>query len=140
MKGNICGILLPTENCTLSDPDAVEWIVPDSPVPKPPVSNFVRPPVFTFSGCQMFFKLIFLDQIGAPTLKVLHLADVHWDPDYLEGSNAVCGEPLCCRADSPGELLPGNEAGFWGDYRICDIPWRTVENAMASISRQHPVI
>ena len=30
MKGNICGILLPTENCTLSDPDAVEWIVPDT--------------------------------------------------------------------------------------------------------------
>jgi len=122
VQGNICGILLPTENCTLSDPDAVEWTIPESPVPKPPVSNFVRPP------------------IGAPTLKVLHLADVHWDPDYLEGSNAVCGEPLCCRADSPGELLPGNEAGFWGDYRVCDIPWRTVENAMATISRQHPDI
>ena len=31
---------------------------------------------------------------------MLHLADIHYDPEYLAGSNAVCGDPLCCRASS----------------------------------------
>jgi sphingomyelin phosphodiesterase len=33
----------------------------------------------------------------APTFKVLHLSDTHYDPYYHEGSNAACSEPLCCR-------------------------------------------
>ena len=72
-------------------------------------------------------------------MKVLHLADIHWDPEYMEGSNSVCGEPLCCRADSPKLGSGEHYAGFWGDDHFCDIPWRTVENAMAHISQQHPV-
>ena len=34
------------------------------------------------------------------TLKVLHLTDPHYDPDYIPGSNAVCEAPLCCNSDS----------------------------------------
>ena len=67
------------------------------------------------------------------------MADVHWDPEYLEGTNAVCGEPLCCRANSPNDTLTGNEAGYWGNYGVCDLPWRTVEKAVAHMSQQHPV-
>ena len=37
-------------------------------------------------------------------LKVLHLTDPHYDPDYVVGSNAVCQAPLCCNADS-GECI-----------------------------------
>lgn len=78
-------------------------------------------------------------QAGSPTIKVLHLADIHWDPEYLEGSNAQCGDPLCCRASS-GEVINATDAaGYWGDKRDCDIPWRTVEKAVASMARQHPV-
>ena len=29
--------------------------------------------------------------------KVLHMSDTHWDPYYLEGTNANCELPLCCR-------------------------------------------
>lgn len=36
-------------------------------------------------------------QVNAPTFKVLHLSDTHFDPYYMEGSNADCAEPLCCR-------------------------------------------
>lgn len=36
-------------------------------------------------------------QVGAPSFKVLHLSDTHFDPYYAEGSNADCNEPLCCR-------------------------------------------
>jgi len=34
--------------------------------------------------------------------------------------------------------LPGNEAGYWGNYGVCDLPWRTVEKAVAHMSQQHP--
>ena len=52
-------------------------------------------------------------------LKVLHLSDTHWDPYYLEGSNANCGEPMCCRHTSGPVLYIDDKAGFWGDYRYC---------------------
>lgn len=41
---------------------------------------------------------ISLPKENAPKLKVLHISDTHIDPLYLEGSNAACNEPLCCRA------------------------------------------
>lgn len=34
---------------------------------------------------------------GNPTLKVLHLTDVHMDTQYTVGEEAQCGEPQCCR-------------------------------------------
>jgi len=113
-------MFLQTENCAFSDPTSLEWSIPETPVPKPPVILPVTPPE------------------GSPTIKVLHLADVHWDPEYLEGTNAVCGEPLCCRASAPNDTLPGNEAGYWGNYGVCDLPWRTVEKAVVHMSQQHP--
>ncbi len=77
--------------------------------------------------------------MGSPTLKVLHLADVHWDPEFQEGSLAVCDDSVCCRNSSGTVVNQADAAGYWGDYRVCDIPWRTVENAVAQIARQHPV-
>lgn len=29
-------------------------------------------------------------------------------------------------------------AGFWGDYRDCDVPWRTVEASLKDIRENHP--
>ena len=40
-------------------------------------------------------------QPGSPTLRVLHISDIHNDPLYEEGSDPFCGEPLCCRKDDP---------------------------------------
>ncbi|KAB7498279.1 Sphingomyelin phosphodiesterase 2 [Armadillidium nasatum] len=39
------------------------------------------------------------------TLKVLHLTDPHFDPEYKVGSNAVCEAPLCCNEDSDWDNL-----------------------------------
>lgn len=61
-------------------------------------------------------------------LSVLHLADLHIDIEYKPGSNANCGRPLCCRDGTPKEGELG--AGFWGDYRTCDIPPWTAENML----------
>ena len=34
---------------------------------------------------------------GAPTYTILHISDLHFDSEYLSGTNVNCGEPLCCR-------------------------------------------
>jgi sphingomyelin phosphodiesterase len=68
------------------------------------------------------------------------LADIHWDPEYLAGSNAECGDPLCCRATSGDVVNATAAAGYWGDYRTCDLPWYLVENAVSQMAALHPVI
>lgn len=30
-------------------------------------------------------------------LVIVQITDIHYDPYYREGANAVCGEPACCR-------------------------------------------
>ncbi|XP_039267442.2 sphingomyelin phosphodiesterase-like [Styela clava] len=94
-------------------------------------------------------------------LKVLHISDVHVDLKYVPGGNAECGEPLCCRAKkkpkqgflskfvgnwtskaysmaskfSPSEhkTEPADGAGYWGDYRGCDLPSWTFESMLETI-------
>jgi len=120
IAGNVCGMVLTEDNCTLSDPDKLEWTIKPTAVAKPLRKDPSKAPV------------------GSPTLKVLQLADVHWDPEYEEGSNANCREPLCCRATSGNVSKAEDAAGYWGDYRSCDVPWRTVENTVKHMSQQHP--
>lgn len=76
---------------------------------------------------------------GSPTIKVLHIADVHWDPEYLAGSNAACGDLVCCRASSGNVVNITDAAGYWGDYRYCDLPWYTIEKAVAHMAETHSV-
>ncbi|CAG0904966.1 unnamed protein product, partial [Cyprideis torosa] len=79
-------------------------------------------------------------KVPGPTLKVLHLSDNHYDPYYVTGSNADCGEPLCCRAtDGPAKTAAG-AAGIWGDYRHCDMPKRTIDHMYHHIALTHPDI
>lgn len=59
-----------------------------------------------------------------PTLRAMHLSDVHLDFEYSPGSLASCPDYLCCRADS-GKVKPGDRvAGDWG-ATDCDIPVQT---------------
>lgn len=99
-----------------------EWEVVFPPVPKPVVTPLVAPTP------------------GAPTFKVLHLSDTHFDPYYQEGTNADCKEPLCCRLTNGPALSPQTAAGRWGDYRKCDTPRRTVDHMLQHISSTHPDI
>lgn len=62
--------------------------------------------------------------------KVVHITDVHYDPNYLPGSHAICSEKaICCQRESTpppnGTHVP---AGYWGDYHICDAPWHSIQN------------
>lgn len=96
-----------------------EWEVSFPPVPKPAPKSLEAP------------------QEGAPSFKVLHISDTHYDPYYAEGSNAECNEPLCCRASNGPALSPGGGAGRWGDYRKCDTPKRTVDHMLKHIADTH---
>ncbi|XP_075551077.1 sphingomyelin phosphodiesterase-like [Dermacentor variabilis] len=109
----ICGIVFPDE-CPPAG--ALNWSVPLPPRPKPPV----RP--------------VPLPKEGAPTLRVLHISDTHVDPEYSEGSEAECNEPLCCHAgDVPASSGRRRKAGHWGAFQTCDIPPRTFENMLKTV-------
>ncbi len=69
-------------------------------------------------------------------MKILHFSDIHFQPEYLVGGNANCEEPLCCRAVKGLAQKEEDKAGYWGDYRDCDIPLHTVENALDQMAEQ----
>lgn len=73
---------------------------------------------------------------GAPTLRVLHLSDTHYDKHYKPGSNANCGEPLCCREFNGVPANQSDGAGQFGDYRYCDTPLWTLENLLQKLSAE----
>uniref|UniRef100_A0A1A9WB54 Sphingomyelin phosphodiesterase n=1 Tax=Glossina brevipalpis TaxID=37001 RepID=A0A1A9WB54_9MUSC len=72
-------------------------------------------------------------------LMILHLSDIHYDPDYKEGSLADCEEPLCCRNVDDRNISIDVGAGFWGDYRDCDAPKRLILNAFQHIRTQDQI-
>ncbi|XP_067142127.1 sphingomyelin phosphodiesterase-like [Centruroides vittatus] len=116
----ICGILLGDKCAKVYDPYQ-NWTVPLPPIPKPPSKPIHKP------------------KKNAPVIKVLHLSDTHFDQYYMEGSNAECNEPLCCRSADNQTINPDKKAGKWGDYRNCDTPLRTLENMLKHIVENHKI-
>ncbi|XP_065297564.1 sphingomyelin phosphodiesterase-like isoform X4 [Dermacentor albipictus] len=72
-------------------------------------------------------------------VKVLHISDTHYDPEYSPGSNAVCDDPVCCRRNNGHPKSAGDRAGKWGHIGKCDIPLRTLESALKHASENHKV-
>ncbi|KAK7087201.1 sphingomyelin phosphodiesterase-like [Littorina saxatilis] len=105
----ICGYALGDSCAVPYDPVGL-WNITISDKPKPPLTPRVLP------------------KPGSPTLRVLHLTDIHLDVEYRPGADADCGEPLCCRAyDLDPAPTRSSQAGRWGDYRNCDMPADTLE-------------
>jgi hypothetical protein len=59
-----------------------------------------------YRACAHIHCLLF--HVNASTMRILHLADIHFDPYYLYGAEANCGDPLCCRFNS---TPPANKSG-----------------------------
>jgi len=100
------------------------WNITLPNVPKPPIVPPIPP------------------QPGSPTLRILQLTDIHVDFDYQPGALAECSQPLCCRNSSKlsnANISDDKKAGYWGDYRNCDVPIWTVENMFDHISRNEQV-
>ncbi|KAH7165955.1 Metallo-dependent phosphatase-like protein [Dactylonectria macrodidyma] len=76
---------------------------------------------------------------GKKPIKVVHYSDIHIDPLYVEGSNAECTKPICCRPYAAGDE-PGNTAspaGPNGDHN-CDTPVSLEESMYAAIKELVP--
>ena len=67
------------------------------------------------------------------TLKVLHLADMHIDMFYQEGSEADCGDPFCCRDIKEN---PKHKAGYFGSLAACDLPEHTIQEILDFIATE----
>lgn len=109
----ICPILFQPYSCTdVQKPEYSISINTDSPKPKR-ASSFK-------DGAQLRF---------------LQITDVHFDPTYKPGSNAKCMEHLCCMSSSGRADNAADRAGYWTDYRDCDVPDYFIEDTFDHISK-----
>ncbi|XP_059502883.1 sphingomyelin phosphodiesterase isoform X1 [Stegostoma tigrinum] len=113
----ICGLLLGIA-CGHWDIYS-DWNVTLPDTPKPPVTP-PKPP-----------------SPGSPVTRVLFLTDIHWDKDYIPGTNPDCQDPLCCRKGSGLPPKHRKGAGKWGEYSKCDLPLHTIENLLQHLQSEH---
>jgi hypothetical protein len=91
------------------------------------------------SGKYVGVQEIFTYFQNAEVLTIIQITDIHYDPMYMPNGNAKCGEPMCCRCTQGKPGNPDIAAGYWGDYRSCDIPWQAVQNTLHQIKGSHEV-
>ncbi|CAD6200211.1 unnamed protein product [Caenorhabditis auriculariae] len=120
----MCGLLM-NDNCgNFTNPLLSKW---DIPIPggQPP---FYRPEV----------------PQGKPTLRALHLTDLHVDMFYTPGLEAQCDTPLCCRPqDINSEIALGavkEPAQYWGTVGNCDAPYYLLTNMLQHIASSNEII
>uniref|UniRef100_A0A7E4V9S7 Sphingomyelin phosphodiesterase n=1 Tax=Panagrellus redivivus TaxID=6233 RepID=A0A7E4V9S7_PANRE len=130
----LCGMLM--SDCgTPFNPFSSNWTVPLPPKPDPLPENPYSDPNYA--------KILEGDRKGPPTYRVLQLSDLHFDLDYAPGSEADCGQPICCQnkqlklkgARNRSIQKPKKPAGYWGTNGPCDIPYWTIENMLANINK-----
>ncbi|XP_049773535.1 sphingomyelin phosphodiesterase-like isoform X2 [Schistocerca cancellata] len=116
----ICSVLLQDLDCAETEPP-YEWTVDIDLGEKP---QYVPPS----------------DPAEGEVLTVLHITDAHYDPMYSPGGMAACDEPTCCRSDQGQPPDAASAAGYWGDYRDCDMPWHSVVSMLTNAVTQNPDI
>ncbi|KAG5890821.1 hypothetical protein JTB14_008262 [Gonioctena quinquepunctata] len=67
---------------------------------------------------------------GSKSFNILHISDIHYDPLYTTNKTNNCGEPVCCQSDQSNGTNSSNSCGYWAEYKLSDIPWRTVVAAL----------
>ena len=60
----------------------------------------------------------------APTLRMLQVNDIHFDPLYIEGGSVYCDERLCCH--EPASNYSRIKSGKFGSYINCDTSLNTL--------------
>ncbi|CAJ0945258.1 unnamed protein product, partial [Mesorhabditis belari] len=89
-------------------------------------------------------------QANKPTMRVLHLSDIHIDRWYAVGEDSDCNNgkgidafgtyALCCRVYPPTvndreKKAAKSPAGPWGATAKCDLPFQTYVSAMKHINQ-----
>lgn len=110
----VCAIQFQSNKCY--DPEASKWTI-ELPPKKPRLKKHRR-----------------RHNTPETPLKILQLTDLHFDPEYKYGSNADCDLPLCCQESNGPPVKNTSAAGFWGDYRVCDVPWYSVIQLMQEVN------
>ncbi|XP_053699315.1 sphingomyelin phosphodiesterase-like [Sabethes cyaneus] len=118
---SVCGVIFQSSSCVINDPEFLDWSV-NVDSGGEPVSQSKH----------------FPNSRGENDIKIVHLTDSHYDPKYEVGYNANCNKPTCCRNDQGIPDDPEDGAGFWGDLRLCDSSWASIEDAIDHIVEQHP--
>ena len=54
----------------------------------------------------------------APQLKMLHITDIHYDPEYIEGASVYCDYGVCCH--EPASTYTRIKSGKFGSLINCD--------------------
>jgi len=73
-------------------------------------------------------------QPNGQRVKVLHLSDIHLDPRYTVGAEAVdCPSAGCCRTDPKNQTTIKNPAPFNG-HPNCDTPLSLLASALSSVA------
>lgn len=70
-------------------------------------------------------------------IRVLQISDIHYDPEYVPGSLATCDEAMCCRRGAGTIEDVTQQAGYWTDYRDCDLPKHFIEDSYDQIMATH---
>lgn len=87
---------------------------------------------------QLLSDIDYRDSSGYKSIsKFVQVTDIHVDPYYKPGSDASCGEPLCCRSTNGQAKNKDRSAGTWGDYRNCDTPVNTLRHVLKNINEIH---
>ncbi|KAF4523738.1 hypothetical protein B566_EDAN013855 [Ephemera danica] len=108
---------------------------PDCPLEGP---EYVWTLDLDFMGPKPLYQVPQPPPEGSPTLQIVQFTDVHVDPNYVPGGDAECGEPTCCRFDQGAPDNSSGAAGYWGDYRDCDLPLHTYSNLVQQAAASYP--
>jgi hypothetical protein len=46
---------------------------------------------------------------------------------------------MCCRNTQGNPKNPAAAAGYWGEYRKCDTPWKVLEDTLQQVKKTHQV-
>ena len=71
----------------------------------------------------------------APTLRMLQVNDIHFDPLYIEGGSVYCDERLCCH--EPASNYSRIKSGKFGSYINCDTSLNTLTSFAQAANAEH---
>ncbi|XP_053681998.1 sphingomyelin phosphodiesterase-like [Sabethes cyaneus] len=77
-----------------------------------------------------------------PPIKILHITDIHYDPEYKQGVESLevakrCKNTFGCCRTAPSA---GATENYWGNYHFCDTPKHLLETTLKQIAAKHPDI
>ena len=72
----------------------------------------------------------------APTLRMLQMTDIHFDPLYIENASVYCDESLCCH--EPASNYSRVKSGKFGSLINCDTSKNTLESFIEAAKNLNP--